>query len=245
MRFVQLRQPVAEILSHDGTTAGAVQAADRRGSDAHPSGDDHARRGGDVRARRGRRAVRHDHGGLVRRARLARHVRAPPAQQDARRHAAPVELRRIEQAVARLVLERAGLSPDSPSSARKPAIDTLLASVPPARLTAELGCGLPTLNDILEQLVRPGRDPRLAVPAPILRSDVLKMEDLAVGMTLQGTVRNVVDFGAFIDIGVKHDGLLHKSRLPAGTLLKVGDILDLEILAIEPERGRISLALAR
>ncbi len=147
--------------------------------------------------------------------------------------------------VAREVLKRAGLSPDAPASTRKPALDSLLVSVPPGRLAAELGCGLPTLNDILEQLVRPGRDPRLAVPTPILRSDVLKMEDLAVGMTLQGTVRNVVDFGAFIDIGVKHDGLLHKSRLPSGTLLKVGDILDLEILLIEPERGRISLGLAR
>jgi protein Tex len=67
------------------------------------------------------------------------------------------------------------------------------------------------------------------------------VEDLAPGMTLKGTVRNVVDFGAFVDIGVKQDGLLHKSRIPHGTLLKVGDIIDLEILKIEPERGRIGL----
>jgi uncharacterized protein len=109
------------------------------------------------------------------------------------------------------------------------------------RLAAELECGIPTLHDIFEQLVRPGRDPRQDTPAPILRSDVLKVEDLAVGMTLKGTVRNVVDFGAFIDIGVKQDGLLHKSQIPYGTVLKVGDILDLEILKIEIERGRISL----
>jgi uncharacterized protein len=67
------------------------------------------------------------------------------------------------------------------------------------------------------------------------------MEDLAAGMLLKGTVRNVVDFGAFVDIGVKQDGLLHRTQIPSGTLLKVGDILDVEILKIEPERGRVSL----
>ncbi len=144
-------------------------------------------------------------------------------------------------AIAEAVLEHAGLTPSTPILERKPALDALTARVPPGELAAELGCGLPTLKDILEQLVRPGRDPRLETPAPILRSDVLKMEDLLVGMQLKGTVRNVVDFGAFVDIGVKQDGLLHKSRIPHGTLLKVGDIIDVEILKIEPERGRISL----
>ena len=91
--------------------------------------------------------------------------------------------------------------------------------------------------------VRPGRDPRQDAPPPILRSDVLKMEDLAPGMRLKGTVRNVVDFGAFIDIGVKQDGLLHRTRMPTGTVLKVGDIIDVEIVKIEPERGRIGLGL--
>jgi len=143
--------------------------------------------------------------------------------------------------VARLVLEHAGLSPETPVNERKPALEALLTRTPLEKLAAELNCGMPTLKDILEQLVRPGRDPRSDTPAPILRSDVLRVEDLAPGMTLKGTVRNVVDFGAFVDIGVKHDGLLHKSRIPFGTLLKVGDILDLEILKIEPERNRISL----
>ncbi len=143
--------------------------------------------------------------------------------------------------VALAVLERAGLKPASPLSERKTALQALAAQTPPAQLAAELGCGIPTLNDILEQLVRPGRDPREEAPAPILRSDVLKTEDLAPGYILKGTVRNVVDFGAFIDIGVKQDGLLHKSQIPHGTLLKVGDILDVEILKIEAERGRISL----
>ena len=144
-------------------------------------------------------------------------------------------------AVAEAILQRAGLSPATPIHARKPALDALAAKTSPEKLAAELGCGLPTLKDILEQLVRPGRDPRADTPAPILRSDVLKTEDLLVGMELKGTVRNVVDFGAFVDIGVKQDGLLHKSQIPHGTLLKVGDIIDLEILKIEPERGRISL----
>ncbi len=143
--------------------------------------------------------------------------------------------------VARALLERAGLSTASPVSERKPALDALLAKTPQDVLASELGCGLPTLKDILEQLVRPGRDPREEAPAPILRSDILKVEDLAAGMVLKGTVRNVVDFGAFIDIGVKQDGLLHRSQIPPGTLLKVGDILEVEILMIEPERGRIGL----
>ncbi len=112
-------------------------------------------------------------------------------------------------------------------------------------LAAELGAGVPTLSDIFEQLVRPGRDPRDELPAPILRSDVLTMEDLLPGLTLKGTVRNVVDFGAFVDIGVKQDGLLHRSQLPRGTVLHVGDIIEVEIQKVEAERGRIGLGWAR
>ena len=93
-------------------------------------------------------------------------------------------------------------------------------------------------------LLRPARDPREDVPLPILRSDVLSIEDLKDGMQLKGTVRNVVDFGAFIDIGVKHDGLLHRSQLKPGTALKVGDVIDVIILKIEAERDRISLGMA-
>ena len=143
--------------------------------------------------------------------------------------------------IAEAVLARAGLSPASAIEERIPALETLTAKTPVDALAAELDCGLPTLKDILEQLVRPGRDPRADTPAPILRSDVLKMDDLVTGMGLKGTVRNVVDFGAFVDIGVKQDGLLHKSQIPFGTVLKVGDIIDVEILKIEPERGRIGL----
>ncbi len=104
-----------------------------------------------------------------------------------------------------------------------------------------MGVGVPTLEDILDQLVRPGRDPRVDMPMLILRSDVLSMDDLSEGLQLKGTVRNVVDFGAFIDIGVKQDGLLHRSQLPPGTLIQPGDVMDVEILSVEKERGRISL----
>jgi uncharacterized protein len=115
------------------------------------------------------------------------------------------------------------------------------ASLKPSTAPAELGTGTPTLEDIFEQLVRPGRDPREDMPKPILRSDVMSMEDLLPGMRLKGTVRNVVDFGAFIDIGVKQDGLLHKSQIPRDTLLGVGDILDIEIMTVDVDRGRIGL----
>jgi len=138
-------------------------------------------------------------------------------------------------------LSRAGLTLNQPIEERKPALEALLKTQPLNKLAASLGCGEPTLRDILDQLIRPGRDPRQDAPAPILRSDVLSLDDLSVGMVLKGTVRNVVDFGAFIDIGVKQDGLLHRSQIPQGTVLKVGDILRLEILKIEAERGRISL----
>ena len=138
--------------------------------------------------------------------------------------------------IAESILARVGLSTQSPINERIPALEELATKTPP-----EFECGVPTLKDILEQLVRSGRDPREDTPLPILRSDVLKAEDLLTGMQLKGTVRNVVDFGAFIDIGIKQDGLLHRTQIPNGTVLKVGDIIDVEIQKIETERGRISL----
>jgi len=139
------------------------------------------------------------------------------------------------------VLKRAGLNTQVPAEQRQAALERLRKEKPVEKLSTEVGAGVPTLVDILEQLVRPGRDPRQDMPLPILRSDVLKMEDLTQGMRLKGTVRNVVDFGAFVDIGVKQDGLLHRSQVPAGPALQVGEIIDVEIIKIEPERGRISL----
>jgi protein Tex len=143
--------------------------------------------------------------------------------------------------VAEAVLARAGLKPATPPAQRQTALSELLSHLPVERLAAELGTGVPTLTDILEQLVRPGRDPREDLPAPILRSDVLSLDDLKQGMRLQGTVRNVIDFGAFVDIGVKHDGLLHRSQVPREVSLGVGDVIEVTILSVEAERGRIAL----
>lgn len=144
-------------------------------------------------------------------------------------------------AVAEAVLNRAGVSAATPAAQRQEALEKLRSDQPLPKLAQELGAGVPTLTDIFEQLARPGRDPRLDTPLPILRSDVLKMEDLKTGMRLKGTVRNVVDFGAFVDIGVKQDGLLHRSQVPPGTAMQVGEIIEVEILNVEVERGRISL----
>jgi uncharacterized protein len=145
-------------------------------------------------------------------------------------------------AAAEAVLKSAGLKPSDPIDQRKPALDRLLTREPVDKLAKRLAIGVPTLKDILEQLVRPGRDPREDLPAPILRSDVLKMEDLKPGMLLMGTVRNVVDFGAFIDIGVKQDGLLHRSKMLPGTRYQVGQVIEVRVVNIDPERGRIGLA---
>ena len=143
--------------------------------------------------------------------------------------------------VAKKLLKRAGIANSAAPTAREEPLAALRQQVPLRDLAAELDTGEPTLADIFEQLVRPGRDPRDELPAPILRSDVLSMDDLLPGLQLDGTVRNVVDFGAFVDIGVKQDGLLHRSQIPHGTVLSVGDVLTLEIMSVDKERGRISL----
>lgn len=113
----------------------------------------------------------------------------------------------------------------------------------------ELGVGVPTLNDIIKELTQPGRDPRDELPPPLLRQDIMSMEDLTVGMKLKGTVRNVIDFGAFVDIGVHEDGLVHISRIcdryikhPA-EVLKVGDIVDVYVIGVDVAKKRISLSI--
>lgn len=143
---------------------------------------------------------------------------------------------------ATAVLARAGLTPHATQAERGAALRQLQ---PDGALAAELGIGLPTLQDIFQQLLRPGRDPREDLPPPILRSDVLSMDDLTPGMQLNGTVRNVVDFGAFIDIGVKQDGLLHRSQIPRSAHLSVGDVLPVVVQSVDKERGRIGLGWAR
>lgn len=116
-------------------------------------------------------------------------------------------------------------------------------------IAQKVGVGLPTLNDILENLEKPGLDPRDSLPAPILRHDVLKMEDLQPGMILQGTVRNVVDFGAFVDIGVKQDGLVHVSELADRfvkdplSVVAVGQVVQVRVLKVDTQRGRVQLSM--
>jgi uncharacterized protein len=140
--------------------------------------------------------------------------------------------------VATAVLQQAHLTPNTPLADRAEALSKL-PSV--AELAQKLNSGVPTLSDILQQLLRPARDPREDLPKPILRSDVLSLSDLRTGMQLKGTVRNVVDFGAFIDIGVKQDGLLHRSQIPRSQTLNVGDVLTVSIQSIDADRGRIGL----
>jgi len=144
-------------------------------------------------------------------------------------------------AVAKQILQQVKLAAHAPLEEREQKLNELRQKVSLAELAKALGTGEPTLIDIFEQLVRPGRDPREDLPTPILRSDVLSMDDLYPGLALDGTVRNVVDFGAFVDIGVKQDGLLHRSQFPYGTPLNVGDVIKVEIQKVEKERGRISL----
>lgn len=116
-------------------------------------------------------------------------------------------------------------------------------------LSQELEVGLPTLRDILEALERPGRDPREDVPPPILRTDVLKLEDLEVGTVLTGTVRNVVDFGAFVDVGLKNDGLVHISQLADRfvrrpmDVVAVGDIVQVRVIQVDVQKQRLSLSM--
>ena len=108
---------------------------------------------------------------------------------------------------------------------------------------------MPTLSDIVKELAKPGRDPRDELPQPMLRSDVLDINDLREGMELTGTVRNVIDFGAFVDIGVHQDGLVHISQIcdryikHPSEVLKVGDIVKVKILSVDVNKKRISLTM--
>lgn len=147
--------------------------------------------------------------------------------------------------VAKAIIAQSGLDLAASLEEREATLNRFRERVPIEKLAASLDVGTPTLQDIFEQLIRPGRDPREDLSKPILRQDVLKIEDLVIGMKLRGTVRNVVDFGAFIDIGVKQDGLLHRSQIPQGVNLSVGEVIAVIIRKVEVERGRISLGYAR
>ena len=118
------------------------------------------------------------------------------------------------------------------------------------KLSEDIGIGEITLRDIVKELEKPGRDPRDEMPKPILRTDVLEMKDLKEGMILKGTVRNVIDFGAFVDIGVHQDGLVHISQLTDKKFVKhpmevvsVGDIVDVKVLSVDVTKKRIQLTM--
>lgn len=121
--------------------------------------------------------------------------------------------------------------------------------VSPEETAEELGIGVPTLQDILKELEKPGRDPREEMPAPVLRSDVLEMEDLEQGMILKGTVRNVIDFGVFVDIGVHQDGLVHISQISDRYIkhpleaVSVGDVVQVKVMSIDLGKKRIALTM--
>lgn len=152
-------------------------------------------------------------------------------------------------AVARGVLERAGVTPDDLARGGIPDIDQRVGSV--AMLAADLGCGMMTLFDIIDELKKPGRDPRDDAPEVVFSSAALSIDDLEAGMELTGTVRNVVDFGAFVDVGVHQDGLVHISKL-SGRFVKhpsdvvaVGDTVKVWVERVDRARGKISLTMVQ
>ena len=113
----------------------------------------------------------------------------------------------------------------------------------------ELGIGVPTLMDVASELMKPGRDVRDSLPQPVLRTDVMEIKDLKPGMVLTGTVRNVIDFGAFVDIGVHQDGLVHISEIAdhyvkhPSQVLSVGDVVKVVVLSVDEKKKRISLSI--
>jgi uncharacterized protein len=118
-----------------------------------------------------------------------------------------------------------------------------------AKLAEELGIGTITLTDVMSELEKPSRDPRESMPAPVLRSDVMDMKDLKPGMILKGTVRNVIDFGAFVDIGVHQDGLVHISQICDRYIkhpleaVSVGDVVNVQVISVDEAKKRISLTM--
>ena len=155
-------------------------------------------------------------------------------------------------ALARAVLSELGITEDDLRDRTKlPALTLKTAQTAPAPLAKKLSAGVPTVTDILKAIARPGRDPREDLPAPLTRQNIVKLSDLAVGTILKGTVRNITDFGAFIDIGLKQAGLLHISEMSHRRVrhpldvLSVGDSLDVMIISIDEARGRIGLSLKR
>ena len=152
---------------------------------------------------------------------------------------------------ARAFLRLCGCSAEDIKNGRMPSVIQNLEKSRLPQLADQLGVGLPTLQDIVAELSKPGRDPRDELPAPLLRTDILSMEDLKEGMQLQGTVRNVIDFGVFVDIGVHQDGLVHISQIcdrfirHPSEAVKVGDIVTVWVLGVDLPKKRISLTMKK
>lgn len=150
---------------------------------------------------------------------------------------------------AKALLEKLGLDAKEIRNGGIPDVDEKAEKYGKKQLAEEIGVGLPTLQDILSELKKPGRDPRDDVPAPVLRQDVLDMKDLKPGMELTGTVRNVIDFGAFVDIGVHQDGLVHISRMTnrfirhPSEVVKVGDVIKVWVVDVDEKKKRIALTM--
>jgi uncharacterized protein len=148
--------------------------------------------------------------------------------------------------VALKLLEMVGANPEDIGT---PAMVSQLNSLKVSELAHSLEVGEPTLKDVIEALQKPHRDPRDELPPPVFRTDVLSIEDLSPGMTLHGTVRNVVDFGAFVDIGIKNDGLVHISELADRyvrhpmEVVSIGDQVTVKVLSIDRDRGKVSLSM--
>ena len=152
-------------------------------------------------------------------------------------------------AVAKELLKMVDYSDEEIKAAKFSDLPARVKQLGAKNLADKLNIGLPTLNDIVKELAKPGRDPRDEMPQPLLRSDLLSINDLKEGMELTGTVRNVIDFGAFIDIGVHQDGLVHISQIcdkfikHPSEVLKVGDIVKVKILSVDTKKNRISLTM--
>jgi len=151
--------------------------------------------------------------------------------------------------IAKALLNRFSLNEDDVRQGRIIGLRETVAQAGTGKIAAELGVGIPTLEDIISELEKPGRDVRDELSGPILRTDVLEIDDLEEGMELTGTVRNVIDFGAFVDIGVHQDGLVHISQIcrkrisHPSEILSVGNIVKVKILSVDKERGRIGLTM--
>ncbi len=152
---------------------------------------------------------------------------------------------------AKMMLDRFGMTVSDLTSEKIQTLPSMIRETGESKVAQAVGVGVPTLRDILAELMKPGRDIRDELPPPLLRSDILSMEDLVPGMELTGTVRNVIDFGVFVDIGVHQDGLVHISELTdryirhPSEVVKVGDIVKVYVLSADPVKKRISLSMKK